>query len=232
MAEGYARLAALLGRDPKLAMFLRFSELNIKNLLYMQAELVNDEAELKIIEDEDKESRFPVATPEEATYHASWTALKESFETGTPKTQSRLHKVLEIREKLRNYSKFAHHQGKDAYGAWSQSDSTLLQVAQIQKFSKPVRANIAFMSKWLEREDGGNGFLYAREQYPWDSLRTNDLVLPSLQHTRKDRLAQWISNHTVPWFHRYVGYRMKVCRSSEEFNVGSLIVSNVAASLR
>lgn len=98
MAEGYDKLSSLVGRYDKLAMFRQFAALNTKNLFYMQAELVNDEAELEGIVQEDKRS----TDPGKALYHASWTALKEPLRNGKPSTQ--LRKVVEIREKLEKYS--------------------------------------------------------------------------------------------------------------------------------
>jgi hypothetical protein len=98
MAEGYVKLAALMGRYDKLAMFRQFAALNTKNLLYMQAELVNLEAELEDIVQEDSHS----ADPTRASYQVSWTALNEPLGNGRASTQ--LRKVLEIREKLDRYS--------------------------------------------------------------------------------------------------------------------------------
>jgi hypothetical protein len=43
---GYTKLASVMGKNPELAIFRRFSALNAKNLLYLQAEHVNLEARL------------------------------------------------------------------------------------------------------------------------------------------------------------------------------------------
>jgi hypothetical protein len=79
-----------------------------------------------------------------------------------------------------------------------------MQYAQIQSFQKPSTADLAILREWLERKEGGDFFLCGKEADPWEPERTRDLILPSVRHARKDCLAQWISDHTVPWFHRYL----------------------------
>jgi hypothetical protein len=98
MEAGYDKLALFMGRYSKLAIFRQFATLNTKNLLYMQAELVSDEAELEDIVHDDKYS----LDAEKQKHHISWTALKEPLANGKPCFQ--LRKVLEIREKLEKYS--------------------------------------------------------------------------------------------------------------------------------
>jgi hypothetical protein len=54
--EGYTKLATLMGAYPEVAILRRFAALNIKNILYLHAELADLEARLKGLEDEDKDS--------------------------------------------------------------------------------------------------------------------------------------------------------------------------------
>ena len=99
MMADYSGLAAIMGKHQELALFRKFSALNIKNLLYMQSELVHLECELTSIASEDKRS----ADNDRASFHVSLFDLKESF--GTCKGVQ-WGKVLEIREKLKIYSVF------------------------------------------------------------------------------------------------------------------------------
>ncbi|KAI9863298.1 MAG: hypothetical protein M1813_003740 [Trichoglossum hirsutum] len=55
--DGYDKLAAFMGDHHEMLILRRFSMLNAKNLLYLQAELVNLEAELKDIVTSDRNSR-------------------------------------------------------------------------------------------------------------------------------------------------------------------------------
>jgi hypothetical protein len=95
---GYSRLAALMRNRPDLAIFRQFSDLNAKNLLYMQGELVRLEVELEMIATENKNSR----DSEKNDFEKSITTMigPHRLEDG----QKHWAKVLEIREKLKDYS--------------------------------------------------------------------------------------------------------------------------------
>ncbi|KAL8799911.1 MAG: hypothetical protein Q9182_005530, partial [Xanthomendoza sp. 2 TL-2023] len=95
----YNKLATLMGDHQDLAILRRFQRLNVKSLLYMQAEILHMESELDIIELEDKRSE---ETPR-SLLHTSVFNLKESYYT--PNSAQWKH-VLEIRDKLDRYSKF------------------------------------------------------------------------------------------------------------------------------
>lgn len=94
----YTRLAALIGAHQELALFRQFGFLNAKNLLYMQSELVHLEGELASIVLEDNCS----GDGDKALFQTSLFDLKES--SGTEK-DLQWRKVMEIREKLKEYSK-------------------------------------------------------------------------------------------------------------------------------
>ncbi len=99
LVQGYPRLAGRMGLIPETAIFRRFSALNIRNLLYLQAELMNLEMELQKQELEDKASGhefkqnfsrdwYKVTSPDPASEHYQWSL------------------ILNIREKLKQYSKW------------------------------------------------------------------------------------------------------------------------------
>ncbi|PYH84543.1 hypothetical protein BO82DRAFT_399378 [Aspergillus uvarum CBS 121591] len=54
--KGYDELAMFMARDPPSLIFRRFDELNIKNLLYLQAELTSYEVKLQKIVDRENEN--------------------------------------------------------------------------------------------------------------------------------------------------------------------------------
>ena len=99
MMADYNKLAALVGTHQELALFRKYGALNAKNLLYMQAELTHLQSELARIELEDKYSE----DPRKATYITSVFDLRDS--DGTSR-DLQWRKILEIREKLKVYSKF------------------------------------------------------------------------------------------------------------------------------
>ena len=91
---GYTNLASLMGKNPEVAIFRRFSALNAKNLLYLQAELVNLEARLQRYAADSANSRNGV-------YEIDWFALSRSEKDGD---RRQWDTFLEIRAKLKEYS--------------------------------------------------------------------------------------------------------------------------------
>ena len=83
------------------ALFRRFDGLNLRNILYMQAELVHLEAELHHIERQDRSS----SDPTQAAHPLSVYDLKELASAGKSAQWS---KHQEIQMKLQAYSMYFH----------------------------------------------------------------------------------------------------------------------------
>lgn len=100
MDEGYPKLAWRMGNVPDLAIFRRFQALNLQNLLYLQAELVHLEDQLKHEAAADSQS----ASARCKLHSRDWFTLKNShsFDDGDGKQWGIF---LAIRSKLKEYSK-------------------------------------------------------------------------------------------------------------------------------
>ncbi|KAL9613238.1 MAG: hypothetical protein Q9167_002198 [Letrouitia subvulpina] len=83
----YSTLSNLIASHGDAAIFRRFTPLNVKILLYMQAELTHLDAELRILETEDRNS----GDAEKTSFSSSFYALKESAGTGS---ESQWHSAL------------------------------------------------------------------------------------------------------------------------------------------
>jgi hypothetical protein len=92
--EGYDKVAQLMGSHPEFAIFRRFRALNMKNMLYLQAEIIHLEAELRRLANED----IKHASRQEYPY--DWWSLSQ----GQEGDMRQWEKVLEIRAKLEKYS--------------------------------------------------------------------------------------------------------------------------------
>lgn len=95
----YGRLAALMGNLPELAIFRKFHEINIQNLLTMQSELVHLEEEYKDICEEDANSECEITR----SYQKDWKALQKSKGMGgtlQKDAQSRLQVKLAAYSKI------------------------------------------------------------------------------------------------------------------------------------
>lgn len=90
--DGYPKLAALIGASPEIAIFKRFGTINVQNLLYLQAELIELEGEFDDTALED----FNSADAERQFFSKQWWTLSQT--TGGNRLQ--WEKMLVIRSKL------------------------------------------------------------------------------------------------------------------------------------
>ena len=99
--QSYSSLAELLGSHDGLAIYRRFATLNAQNLLYLQSELINLEDELKrlVVADSNSENE------QRRKFKSDITKLKAASANEIEGRQ--WQKVLEIREKLKEYSMLA-----------------------------------------------------------------------------------------------------------------------------
>lgn len=93
--EGYAKLASLMGAYPEVAILRRFGALNIQNLLYLQAELVHLENELR----ESSRANQQSGDVHRVTMSKDWFTLAHYHEGN----ERQWAVALRIREKLKEY---------------------------------------------------------------------------------------------------------------------------------
>lgn len=94
---GYPKLARLMSLSSTTAIFRRFNELNMMNLLRLQAELHDLEHQLQDIRDDDAKSGDPVRT----SYAGDFRAMRDWKDTGDSLQYDLL---VSIGEKLQQYS--------------------------------------------------------------------------------------------------------------------------------
>ncbi|KAI4164254.1 MAG: hypothetical protein LQ342_002219 [Letrouitia transgressa] len=184
----YSTLSNIIATHGDAAIFRRFTPLNVKNLLYMQAELIHLDAELRIIETEDRNS----GDVEKTSFSSSFYDLKESAGTGNG---LQWRKYLEVREKLRAYN------------------SALLQFMDIQKLAQPMPRDIDFLREWLDRPEGGDFFLRGREADTWQV--NSDFIKLCGQQSDMDALTRAIYNKIIPWYHSVWGHRVRPSKVRE-----------------
>lgn len=97
---GYTFLADLIGRYPELAVFRRFLALNVKDLLCLQGEIIDQERRLRrTIENDRKAAEGSVRR----LFEYDISALKGPHDI--PGDSLQWHKQMELRKLLREYSK-------------------------------------------------------------------------------------------------------------------------------
>lgn len=95
--EGYPKLAELQGTYPQLGIYRRFATLNARNLLYLQAELVDLEDRLERHTLEDLGS----TNEQQKRSSRDWYTLSKIKDT---ELSPQWGMMLEIRQKLEQYS--------------------------------------------------------------------------------------------------------------------------------
>ncbi|CAN9150506.1 unnamed protein product [Alternaria sp. RS040] len=131
--NGYPGLAKLLAQDLNewSGIFKQFAELNVRNLLYMQAELLCLEQELEAITHVDENGNDPTTK----NFARSVWEMKKAPDS------PQWDKILEIRKKLREYN------------------DCLLQQARVSKLDRAQVSDSRWLRYWLQHNEGGRDFL-------------------------------------------------------------------------
>ncbi|KAF4626805.1 hypothetical protein G7Y89_g11347 [Cudoniella acicularis] len=178
--EGHAKVAKLMSRHPELAIVRRFGQLNIQNLLYLQAELVHLEAEHRQLAEQDQ------SKSETADHAKDWFALSQS-DVGDA---GQWEKLLEIRAKLKEYNE------------------CFAQVALMSAQEEPNPYDLRFLRSWLERPKMGNFPILGPDQHVWAEENERDLA--AIRRRRGDDIfTRWFIDTVVPLFHKKIGQRFK-----------------------
>ena len=94
----YPKLSRFMGSWPDVAIFRRFGNLNVENLLFLQAEISHLEARLRTLRQEEDDRKDPKGLAAQR----SWFELSQPDENGNESEQWEL--MQDIREKLKEYS--------------------------------------------------------------------------------------------------------------------------------
>ena len=131
LQDGWPLLAQHMAQTPEFESFRRFRELNIKNLLYYQAELATLEADLKQEEKDDFRR--------DDSYARSAEMLMWSCDDpdATAEQKKQVNIVLKIRKILREYNK------------------ALLQYNSLSALPQPDEYNVETLRLWIKRGFGG-----------------------------------------------------------------------------
>lgn len=168
--QGYPKLASLQGTYPQLGIYRRFSILNARNLLYLQAELVELETELDECTKEDSKS----GDPSKRLNNTNWYYLSRRKE-GLPDSQWRT--MLRLREKLDEYSMMS-----SSIRLWVIShlhrDRCLFQQRELAKFNQPEAGNLEFVNDWLADAKHGNLALGGLDRNIWKQGKDLLVVKP------------------------------------------------------
>ena len=225
---GWPRVAMLMAKTPDFASFSRFRDLNIKSLLYYQAELTKLRA--KLHEEEWQDYRRGDEDAREFASRADYLIMSED------EVNHRQWDIMkQIRVLLKEYSESKYY-GFHYESLISCLDEALLQYSQICALPEPETHNMKSLRKWLRDQRAGNfciggngeqntwGYLYDTEKdagpLKWQFLNLIwtliwpkpdppcelDLVSP-LPSRKVDGFSRWIATRFIPFYANWCKYR-------------------------
>ncbi|KAL6714050.1 hypothetical protein ACLMJK_008544 [Lecanora helva] len=211
--EGYAKFANFMGEHPESALFLRFSDINLQNILYLQAEIYGLREDLRRIELQNQASSAEDLT----NFHLDWSTLAQTQENGQANQQWR--KVKQLRELLKEYSENNLPSLGDNSSEQTKYDA-VLQFHEMSKLSSPKPRELHKLQEWLSRPSLGSVYLTGRDRNIW----SDGVDLVSLgKSPPKNQLTSLIAEFLVPTYHKvFRRYFMRIKANSSK--PGSSIV--------
>ena len=185
--EGYAKIASRISLHPELGIFRRFSALNAQNLLYLQAEIHELEANLREYAAED--AAQPTTCPR-SRYSRNWHKLANSLDHDRRQWQT----MLLLREKLKEYNE------------------ALTQQALIARYYRKPRDHDLDVLRTCLRSTSLPDYLLGLDSTIWDDplISATDLIsLTPQDPDADDRLTTWISSYLLSPFHSLIGRHYK-----------------------
>ena len=198
---GYPAVARIMA-EPGVTVFKRFGELNAQNLLYMQAELLLLENELKLIASDDE------GDENTKDYATSWRVLLQS-------DSLQLSKILELREKLEAYSMLTHFEPIMSI-AHNQQDRALIQQAQVAQIPAAQEYDHDLLQRYVYGDPAAGRprhIVKGIESRPFRNEELHDMVV---LHPRPelDSFTRILAERLLPWLDRRVLHRFKVRQSA------------------
>ncbi|KAI0197266.1 hypothetical protein EV127DRAFT_507520 [Xylaria flabelliformis] len=200
--SGYHRLANIMQQDENFAIFRRFQEMNILQLMSLQAEILDLQACFQNRRSKDE--------TEHPTYSSSFRELRQSRHGQTPDQSS-------IRSSITSHPPQEHSiPSLSQYEllcrlrkTMSEYNALLLQVSQLSQALSPRKSQLHELQRWLRDEKGGNNFLKVTEFNTWEDPEPNEYIAVKKTATEDDYLTKLVSNILLLIFHRLFGQRWK-----------------------
>lgn len=202
---GYPQVANFMGEYPEMAMVRRFRGLNARNLLYLQAELVQIEKELLELEKADAKD---TSDPFKPLYARDFDWLLQS---ANQEGNVQWMLIQKMKEKLKEYSKTLPSMLRcyvDSGLMVFPTDDVLIQQTTLAQVANPSKYDTSTMQKWFERKDLGNMPLEGEDSSIWAkpgrlkdgdgvSRYVQDLIAINGQSSDFDRATGWLADKFV-----------------------------------
>ncbi|KAK7698490.1 hypothetical protein SLS64_012482 [Diaporthe eres] len=234
--QNYHRLARIMSRERNLAIFRRFDEINLLQLMALQAEIV------------ELQGRFEASCQEDDAaglmYSRSFHELRRSQQRDERidpdgETGSNMHSQETITEASANPSPHLQRDLLQRLG-----DRMEKYITELSRLRSPPKSQLQSLQDWLVDSKGGHSFLKDAgfEFFTWRNKNTEAYI--SLQSAQEESyvFSRFMTRVIARIFHRVVGEKMKVgtvideeaslvsysdSKLSRASNVVALVVSSV-----
>ncbi|CRK29241.1 hypothetical protein BN1708_004917 [Verticillium longisporum] len=192
--RGYSRLAAAMGQQPDLAIFMRFNALSAEILLHRQAEIVALRDELWECQKNDNSAAKGTNRSEYA--HDSAT-LQASIKSNDPETDDprQWEIFLELRGKLKEYQE------------------ALVAHRQMVEFRQPHRRQVESLVEWMDDQKRGDIFLLGIDSDVWKTTELADLV--NMEPSSPDGFTNRWSLGFLYYYDKVIGHRIHATDEAE-----------------
>ncbi|KAL9081586.1 MAG: hypothetical protein Q9159_007234 [Coniocarpon cinnabarinum] len=189
---GYPALASLMAQHPETAIFRGFRELNMLNLLRLQAEINDLEGQLRDVRGEDASS----GDADRAVYASDFRLMRSSKEIGDPEQYETL---LALSEKLVEYN------------------NSLWHVQNMAKSASATSRDLHNLKDWLRSPTEGNQFLTDREADIYQNSNQEDLITLAPPDKQQDPFTSFIEGRLLDAYHLIWGHRRGIGISNTTF---------------
>ncbi|GME28998.1 hypothetical protein BKCO1_4700067 [Neofusicoccum parvum] len=175
LPPGYPKLAEQMSFFPEKAIFRRFGFLNNLNILYLQAELMDIEDQLRTMQRADSKKIGP-----ERYYAIDWDFLQRG-------DSAQLKLVLQAREKLDQYN------------------TALLQQSRLLHLKFPARSDLSYLQRYLASRHMGPRALDGLDSEVWGTDRSphghSPDIVALLPRKRRDMFSHLLTERGASaWF--------------------------------
>ncbi|KUJ08191.1 uncharacterized protein LY89DRAFT_677081 [Mollisia scopiformis] len=226
---GYERVGDLMTKHPEVATFKRFDFLNTLNILYLQAELVHLEQELRESMRDDLEFRNePTINSSFGSQDEIETAevanIQHDVEKGAPSItgHSKVESEINVRlESTRDWYFLANSEESQTWEVMLKAreklkeyNEAVLRHKEMMHQDSPNKCDVEFLRRWFKDEKMGDFPLRGDDSEVWETSKTSELIAFRARKA-EDPLSTFFLRRVYLWWHHCIGHRFKKTQSEE-----------------
>jgi hypothetical protein len=205
---GYQKLSRFMV-DEQYAIFRKFRLLANRDLLYLQAELAQLEAEFSDLSDRDRKTEG-----EQELYDANWYLLSTSKNRENDGQQ--WEKALEIRKKLREYCSRPRSRINESNKLIKSPDDCASRYAAMLNTPQARKRDVTMLKNWISRPDLGGGIPFSGDDLSpvgknvYDNVFADDIMILKDRDGESDPFTRILAGPVFHGLEKLLRY-MKVC---------------------